>query len=116
LNDQYQNGFGFSAMGEFTLTKRWTARVGIEILPALAKGSTTTPSVGASESAGLSVGASLKALSGEFSFGYQVRQTRSHDSTGIDGVWDASGYRATGSTLRTKATGHLFSIGYKRAF
>ena len=49
LEDRYQNGFGFSAMGEFTWSKRWTARVGIEILPALVKGSTSSPTLGGAQ-------------------------------------------------------------------
>ncbi len=116
LNDQYQNGFGFSAMGEFTWNKKWTARVGIEVLPALVNGTTSNPVIGASKSAGFSAGVGCKALGGEFSFGYQLRQSLARDSTRLDGVWDGSGYRTTGTSLRSEASGHLFAIGYKRAF
>lgn len=116
LDDRYQNGFGFSAMGEFTWNKRWTLRVGVEILPALAKDATSSPALGGGKSAGLSAGASCKALGGEFSLGYQLRQSMAEESTGIDGVWDAGGYAATGNTLRSKGSGHLLALGYKRAF
>lgn len=116
LEDRFQNGFGFSAMGEFTWGKRWTARVGIEILPALVKGSTASPTLGGAKSAGLSAGAGYKALGGEFNLGYQFRQTMSEDSMGIDGTWDGSGYHPTGKSLRSKASGHLLAIGYRRAF
>lgn len=100
-NDEYRDGFGFSAMGEFTWSKKWTARVGLEILPALVKGSDSDPLVGGSKSAGFSAGVGYKALGGEFSFGYQLRQ--SYDQT-------------IGASLLSEASGHLFSVGYKRAF
>jgi len=116
LGERYQDGFGFSAMGEFTWNKRWTLRVGIEILPALVKGSTSSPAIGGAKSAGLSAGVGCKALGGVFNLGYQLRQTMAEDSTGIDGVWDATGYRTTGNSLRSKASGHLLALGYRRAF
>ena len=114
LNDQYQNGFGFSAMGEFTWSKQWAARVGIEILPALVDGATSQPALGGSKSAGLSAGVGYKALGGELSLGYQLRQSLAQDSTRIDGVWTGGVYQPTGISLRNEASGHLFSIGYKR--
>jgi len=116
LNDRYKNGYGFSAMGEFTWSKKWSARFGIEVVPALISSETASPAIGGAQSAGLSVGAGYKALGGEFSLGYQIRQSRTLDSTGIDGAWGADGYRPTGVSIRTEGNGHLFSIGYKRAF
>lgn len=114
LNDKYRNGFGFSAMGEFTWSKQWAARVGIEILPALVDGATSNPAIEGSKSAGFSAGVGYKTLGGEFSFGYQLRQSFAQDSTRIDGVWTGGVYHATGTSMRSAASGQLFSIGYKR--
>jgi long-subunit fatty acid transport protein len=116
LNDSYRNGYGFSILGEFAWGRRWTARTGLEILPALVEQTVANPVIGGSKSAGISFGAGYKALGGELSFGYQFRQSLGQESTRIDGVWDESGYRATGVSLLSEASGHLFAIGYKRTF
>lgn len=116
LRGEYRSGFGFSAMAECSWNKKWSARVGVEILPALVSDADANPLIGGSKSAGFSAGCGYKALGGEFSLGYQLRQSIAVDSTQVDGVWDVSGYHTTGNALRSKSKGQLLSIGYKRTF
>lgn len=112
-----RNGWGISSMMELTLTKRWTARIGAELMPALIQDAYAEPLVGGAPSSGFSAGVSLKALKGEFSFGYQYRQSRTRLSPELDGAWDlANGYRTTGTPIRVESSGHLLSIGYKKVF
>ena len=111
-----RNGYGISGVLELTLTKNWTARMGMEFMSALFDGSTTEPFVGGAPTSGFSFGASYKALGGEWSLGYQYRQSQDQNSQRLDGVWKAGGYSSSGTTMAVEGMGHLMSIGFKKAF
>ncbi len=113
----FRNGWGISVMGELTLSKNWTARIGAELDPALRADSDVEPLVGGAKSSGLSGGFGYKALGGELSLGYQYRQSQSVDTPNLDGTWKSTGYAANpGSVTRVEGMGHLWSVGYKRTF
>jgi len=112
-----RSGYGLSAMMEMTLGKRWTARMGGELMPALIEDAYAEPLVGGAPTAGFSGGVSYKALKGEFSLGYQYRQAKDRFSSELDGSWDLyNGYRKTGTSVRVEGAGHLISLGYKKVF
>lgn len=114
--DRFQSGWGGSATAEFTLDKRWTARLGAALEPALQPDGQVDPYLGGARVAAFSGGFGLKVLGGEINVGYQFRQLRDDDSNRIEGTWSLSGYRTVGTGTRTEGMGHLWSIGYKRSF
>jgi len=111
-----RNGYGFSGAVELTLTKRWTARAGVEFLSGLMDGSTPEPFVGGAPTAAFSGGVSYKAMGGEWSLGYQFRQSKDLNSSHLDGVWTSGGYYTSGTPMAVEGMGHLMALGFKKAF
>jgi long-subunit fatty acid transport protein len=112
----YRNGLGMSLMGELTLSKLWVLRLGASLDPALRNDTGVDPLVGGAKSAGLSAGFGFKCLGGEVSAGYQYRQSQDVDVAGLEGTWSATGYATTPTSTRVEGMGHLWALGYKRAF
>lgn len=107
-------GAGLSA--EVELGKSWTLRAGASMDQASVDEAQVEPLLGGTRQAAFSVGAGYRVWGGELSVGYQYRQSKDQDVTTLDGVWNASGFRATGSRTRVEGMGHLFAIGFKRSF
>lgn len=107
-------GLGLSA--EVDLGKLWTLRAGLFLDQNTTDASRVEPLLGGMQQAAFSAGAGYRIWGGELSFGYQFRQARDQDVTTLDGVWSATGFRATGTRVRVEGMGHLFAIGYRRSF
>lgn len=112
----YRSGFGASLMGEATLGRDWTLRVGASLEPALQEDSRVNPLISGSRSAAFSIGAGYRIWGGELNAGLQFRQNRDVDSVLMEGAWDSAGYRTTGTKTRVEGMGHLWYIGFKRSF
>jgi long-subunit fatty acid transport protein len=108
--------FGLGVSVEIALGKLWTLRAGGFQDQNSSDAAKVEPLLGGAQQAAFSVGAGYKALGGEFSLGYEYRQARDQDVANLNGVWSASGYRATGTRVRVEGMGHLFAIGYRRSF
>jgi len=113
---QPRNGYGISGTIEMTLTKKWTLRGGMEMLSGLLDGSTVEPFVGGTPTSGFSLGASYKALGGEWSLGYQYRQSKDEKSARLDGAWAEGGFSVSTTPTQVEGMGHLMSLGFKMAF
>lgn len=116
LSAGYRSGYGASLMTEIAVIKDWTFRLGASLDPALQDDATVNPVISGSRSFAFSAGASYRVWGGELSAGYQFRQNRDIDGTGLEGAWSSLGYRVTGTTTRVEGMGHLLSIGFKRSF
>lgn len=112
----FRNGLGMSLMGELTLSKLWVLRMGASLDPALRSDQSVDPLVGGAKAAGLSAGFGFKCLGGEVNAGYQYRQSQDVDVVGLEGTWTAAGYATTPTSTRVEGMGHLWALGYKRAF
>ena len=113
----FRNGFGLALMGELTLSKQWTLRIGAALDPALRSDPDVEPVVGGAKSSGLSGGFGYKAFGGELSLGYQYRQSQNVDTPNLDGSWKNTGFALNpASVTRVEGMGHLWSVGFKRAF
>jgi long-subunit fatty acid transport protein len=113
----FRSGLGVSIMGELTFSKNWTVRLGASLDPALRADSDVEPLVGGAKSSGLSGGFGYKMFGGELNVGYQYRQSQDVNTANLEGNWSKTGYAATpASTTRVEGMGHLWSVGYKRAF
>jgi long-subunit fatty acid transport protein len=113
----FRSGLGMSLMGELNLSKRWVARLGVSLDPALRDDTDVDPLVGGAKSAGLSAGLGCKCFGGEVNLGYQYRQSQNIDTPSLDGAWTSAGYKLNpGSITRVEGMGHLWAVGYKRAF
>ena len=113
----FRSGMGMSLMGELSFSKNWTVRLGASLDPALRADSDVEPLVGGAKSSGLSGGFGYKMFGGELNVGYQYRQSQDIDTANLEGIWSRTGYAPTpASTTRVEGMGHLWSVGYKRAF
>jgi hypothetical protein len=113
----FRSGFGLSLMGELNIMKNWVARLGVSLDPALLPSSEVEPLVGGAKSSGMSVGVGYKVFGGELNAGYQYRQTQVTDVQNLDGTWNSAGYSTNpGSTTRVGGMGHLWCVGFKKAF
>ena len=63
-----------------------------------------------------STGFGYKIAGGELSFGYQFRKSQTTQTTNLDTVWTAHGLTNLGDRTQVEGMGHLWSIGFKRAF
>lgn len=111
-----RNATAFSGMGEITLGKRWTARFGLLLESPLVDDQDVDHLYGRGRQASFSAGTTWKGLGGELSFGYVYRQAQDAETLRLDGKWESTGYRRTGTLLRVEGQGHLWSVGYKVAF
>ena len=112
----FRSGLGMSLMGELTLSRLWTMRLGASLDPAMVQDAGADPLVGGAKAAGLSAGFGVKVLGGEVSAGYQYRQSQNVDRTGLEGTWTAQGYATTPTSTRVEGMGHLWSVGYRLLF
>lgn len=112
----FHSGFGISIAGEMTLTKTLTGRLGLSSDPGLRKDPTVEPLLGGSRNAAFSLGLGWKVLGGEASIGWQLRQAQDRDVRNLEGLWALGGYSTTGTLTRVEGMGHLWSVGFKKAF
>lgn len=112
----FRSGFGASLMGEFLVGKRWVLRCGMSLDPAALEPRSVSPLLGGAASAGFSGGVGYALWGGELNLGYQFRQSRDIDTRRLDGQWDISGFRPSGTLTRVEGMGHLWALGYRRTF
>jgi len=116
-NTAFRSGFGLSLMGELTIMKNWVARLGVSLDPGLLPSSNVEPLVGGAKSSGMSAGVGYRVFGGEVNVGYQYRQVQVTDVQNLDGYWKSTGYGTNpGSVTRVGGMGHLWSVGFKKAF
>ena len=116
FSQAFNNTFGASAMGEITLSKRWVLRLGFSEDGALRPATNVDPMVGGGMTFTGSSGFGYKVAGGELSFGYQFRKTQTVQTTNLDYAWDLNGQRSIGDVTQVEGMGHLWSIGFKKAF
>jgi long-subunit fatty acid transport protein len=116
--NRFRNGYGINLMGELTLSKRWTARIGAELETALRQDEYVDPVLGGSKTSGLSAGFGFKMLGGELNVGYQYRQSQDADTPNLNGAWSHNSgyYTVPASTTRVEGMGHLWAVGFKEIF
>lgn len=112
----FKGGFGASGTMEFSIGKRWTARLGVALDPATRDDTAVEPLAGGASSAGFGAGFSYAVWGGSLSVGYLVRQAQDLENTSMDGVWTSSGFRSTGTLMKIENQGHLWAVGFKKAF
>ena len=112
----FHSGMGVSVTGEVQLTKRLTGRIGLATDPGLRNDPYVEPTLGGARSSGFSAGLGWRVFGGEVNVGWQIRQGQDRDVTSLDGVWKLSGYATTGTTTRVEGMGHLWAVGFKKAF
>jgi hypothetical protein len=116
LPGQLHSGFGVSLMGEMALGKRLTGRLGVSMDPGLHQDACVEPLLGGARNAAFSMGLGWKAWGGELNLGWQVRQSQDRSVSNLDQVWAADHSFTTGTATRVEGMGHLWSIGFKKAF
>jgi len=110
------SGFGLSLAGEVNLGKKLTGRIGLSSDPGLREDPTLEPVLGGARSTAFSVGLGWRVLGGEMNVGWQTRQSQDVDVKHLDGKWAVSGYSTTGTLTRVENMGHLWALGFKKAF
>jgi long-subunit fatty acid transport protein len=113
---EFKDSFAFSAMMEVALDRNWVGRVGIAFDNAIRKGDEADGMLGGAKAASFSVGLGYMIFGGELSVGYQYRQAQDREANGVEGIWDESGLRTTGTLTRVEGMGHLLSFGFKKSF
>ena len=111
-----KDSLGLLVAGEAFLSNRWTLRGGFGLEKAFREDADVEPLIGGATTSNFSIGAGFKIWGGEWNFGYQVRLSRDQESSKLDGNWNSTGYRSTGTLAKVEGMGHLFSIGFKKAF
>lgn len=112
----YQAGLSLSVLGEFSVGQDWTIRAGFSLDPAYVRPDTATGILNGTSSAGFSGGVGYRIWGGELSAGYQYRQGRDMDVKHLDGTWPVSGFQHSNSTNRLEGMGHLWAVGFRKAF
>jgi long-subunit fatty acid transport protein len=113
---QFNSGLGASLMGELSLGKSWTMRMGLSQAHNIRQETDVDPMLGGARNFTFSGGFGYRIYGGELNFGYQFRQSQDVDTKNLDHVWSQSGPRLTGATTRIEGMGHLWSVGFKKAF
>jgi hypothetical protein len=113
---QLHSGFGLSLMGEMALSKRLTGRIGVAVEPGLHQDGSVEPLLGGARGSAFSLGLGWKAWGGEVNLGWQVRQSQDRSVHNLDQVWAADRISNYGTATRVEGMGHLWSIGFKKAF
>jgi long-subunit fatty acid transport protein len=108
--------YGFSAMGEFTLTKSFVLRGGVSGDSAALDDQYVNPLTGGQRTANFSIGCGYQIWGGELDFGYQFRQAQDAVNRSLDRTWSVSGPRLTDTPVRVEGMGHLFSFGFRKSF
>ncbi len=116
FRDDFHSGFGISLAGEFSFTKNVTGRIGLSTDPGLRKDASLEPVLGGSRTAAFSAGLGWKVLKGEVNLGWQIRQSQDREARNLDITWGLGGPGTTGTLTRVEGMGHLWSVGYKKAF
>jgi len=112
----FRSGFGWTLMGEATIGKRWTVRAGLGMDPASLEARSIAPLWGGAMSSAFSGGVGFRVWGGEWNVGYQYRQARDIDTRRLDGLWDVSGFRPSGTLTRVEGMGHQWSLGFRKGF
>ena len=113
---EFKSGLAVSGMMEINLTRDWIVRSGISLEPELNKGGEVDAVLGGAKSAAFSIGVGHQIFGGELNAGYQYRQAIDSEINGLEGKWNVTGLRATGTLTRVEGMGHILSIGFKRSF
>ncbi len=108
--------FGLLVSAEVELSKFWLLRGGLALEQKSIRESSIEPLLGGARTSAFSFGAGYRTWGGELSFGYQYRQSEDQDTRKGDGVWSATGFRATGTRVRLEGMGHLFALGFRKSF
>jgi long-subunit fatty acid transport protein len=112
----FRSGVGMSLAGEMNLGRGWVARLGLSLDTPTEQDTDVEPMVGGARQAAFSGGFGYQLWGGELNLGYQFRQAQDRDSAALDGKWNSTGYSTTGTATRVEGMGHVWSIGYKKAF
>lgn len=107
---------GFSFGADINLSPAWTIRMGFSQDESILSDAYVNPILGGSSSATFSSGISYIGWGGEWSLGYQVRQSKDVESKTLDGSWNTGGFNFSGTPVRVEGMGHLIAIGYKVRF
>jgi hypothetical protein len=114
---EVHSGFGISLAGEIAFAKTLTGRIGLSTDPGLRKDPTLEPVFGGSRTAAFSAGLGWRVWKGEVNVGWQIRQSQDREVKDLDMTWGNNPVPSTTGTLtRVEGMGHLWSIGYKKAF
>jgi len=116
LTQDFKNAMGASLMGELTLGKRWILRMGISEDGGLRANQDVEPMLGGAESFTASGGFGYKILGGELNLGYQFRKSQTEQTGNLGYIWNVNGQSNPGGTTQVEGMGHLWSIGFKKAF
>lgn len=116
FQDDLHSGFGISLAGEVAFTKNVTGRIGLSSDPGLRKDPSLEPVLGGSRTAAFSAGVGWRIFKGEMNFGWQIRQSQDREVKHLDGTWGLGEPGTTGTLTRVEGMGHLWSVGYKKAF
>ena len=116
MSENFCGGYGASLMGELAFWKTWTARMGVSQDANLRSNVNVDPMVGGAKNFTVSAGFSHRMSFGELNFGYQFRQAQDVNSNSLDYKWNQNGLQQSGVTTRVEGMGHLWSIGFKKAF
>jgi len=116
LTDSLHSGFGLSLAGEIALGKRLVGRLGIASDPGLHDDPSVEPMLGGARSASFSAGFGWKVFGGELNLGWQVRQSQDVEVKKLDVVWSLREYKYTQTRTQVEGMGHLWSLGFKKAF
>ncbi len=111
-----KSGLGYAAAGEFTFAKRWTLRMGFSMEPAYRTEAEVDPLTLGAATSTFAGGVGYRVWGGELNLGYQVRLGRDALVTASDGAWGGSGYQPSGALVRVGGQGHLWSLGFRKAF
>lgn len=112
----FRNTLGFILGGELALTKLWTLRGGLSLERGYREDANVEPLLGGAQTSSYSLGVGLKAMGGEWNFGYQVRLSRDQGNPNLEGTWDRKGYHPTPGLTQVEGMGHLLSIGFRKSF
>lgn len=116
LSRDFKNAPGVSLMGELTLGKRWVLRMGVSQDGGTRATSDVEPMLGSAEAFTASAGFGYKVFGGELNLGYQFRKSQTQQTPALDYVWNLNGQTGQGGTTQVEGMGHLWSIGFKKAF
>ena len=116
LSRDFKNAPGASLMGELTLGKRWTLRMGLSQDGGTRATQDVEPMLGSAESFTASGGFGYKVFGGELNLGYQFRKSQTQQTQALDYVWTLAGQTNLGGTTQVEGMGHLWAIGFKKAF
>ena len=110
------NGTGLSLMGEMALSKLLTARIGVSQEAGLKEDPSVEPLLGGARSSNFAAGLGYRAFGGELSVGWMTRLSQDRDVKNLDGTWSLNGPGADGTLTRVETMGHLWSVGFRKAF